>query len=153
MAADVIEKSLVEVAAAIASKDVSCLEVTDACLARAEVLQPILNCFISLEPEEARAQAKDADAALARGEFRGPLHGVPLAHKDLLYRPGKVMTCGSRVLGDFVADTMATVLERLERAGAVNLGTLNMAELALGASGRARARPPPMRAAARTLRH
>ena len=120
MAADLTAKSLVDVAAAIASKEVSCLDVTDACLARAEKLQPVLNCFISLEADEARAQAKDADAALARGEIRGPLHGVPLAHKDLLYRTGKLTTCGSRVLGDFVADTTATVLQRLERAGAVN---------------------------------
>ena len=136
MAADPTALSLVEVADAIVRKEVSCVEVTRACLARAEALQPTLNCFISLEAEEALRQAEEADAALARGEVRGPLHGVPLAHKDLLYRAGKVMTCGSRILGDFVADHTATVLERLSAAGAVNLGSLNMAEIAMGASGR-----------------
>ena len=136
MGADLTHLSLVDAAGAIARKEVSALEVTEACLARAEALQPTLNCFISLEAEEARNQAKEADSALARGEIRGPLHGVPLAHKDLLYRSGKVTTCGSKVLGDYVSDRTATVLARLTSAGALNLGALNMAELALGASGR-----------------
>lgn len=136
MVVDPTAWSLVEVAEAILGKDVSCLEVTQACLTRAETHQPTLNCFISLEADEAGRQAKEADTALARGDVRGPLHGVPLAHKDLLYRAGKVATCGSRILGEFVPDYTATVLERLSAAGAVNLGTLNMAEIALGASGR-----------------
>ncbi|MCH8111991.1 MAG: amidase, partial [Proteobacteria bacterium] len=136
MVVDPTAWSLVEVAEAILGKEVSCLEVTQACLTRAETQQPTLNCFISLEADEARRQAKEADAALARGDVRGPLHGIPLAHKDLLYRAGKVATCGSRILGEFVPDYTATVLERLSAAGAVNLGTLNMAEIALGASGR-----------------
>ena len=133
---DLSSLSLVEAAEAIRDKHASSLEVTQACLDRAHALQPFLNCFISLEGDEALAAARAADDDLARGTVRGPLHGVPLAHKDLLYRAGKVMTAGSKILADFVPETTATVLKRLERAGAINLGTLNMAEFALGASGR-----------------
>jgi aspartyl-tRNA(Asn)/glutamyl-tRNA(Gln) amidotransferase subunit A len=133
---DLCSLSLVEAAAAIQSKQVSSEEMTQDCLGRAEALQPVINCFISLEGEDALVAARAADQDLARGTVRGPLHGVPLAHKDLLYRAGKVMTGGSKILADFVPDTTATVLERLSAAGAINLGTLNMAEFALGAAGR-----------------
>jgi aspartyl-tRNA(Asn)/glutamyl-tRNA(Gln) amidotransferase subunit A len=130
------ELSLVEAADAVRAGRVSSVELTEACIARIEAVQPTINAFISFEPEAALAEARQRDSEAASGNYRGSLHGVPMAHKDLLYRDGKVVTCGSKVLGDFVADTTATVLVRLEAAGAINLGTLGMAELALGASGR-----------------
>lgn len=136
MTDDLCSLTLVEAAAAIRGKRASSVEITQACLDRAEALQPVLNCFIALEADEALAAARGADEDLARGAVRGSLHGVPLAHKDLLYRAGKVMTGGSKILADFVPQTTATVLKRLTDAGAINLGTLNMAEFALGASGR-----------------
>ena len=127
--------SLTEVAEAIAARRLTAVEVMTATVARAERLQPILNCFISLQAEEALESAAAADAALARGEAPGPLHGVPLAHKDMFYRAGHVTTCGSRIRKDFVPDHDSTALARLDRAGAIYLGGLNMAEFATGPTG------------------
>ena len=129
------EMSLVEVAEAIRSKQVSSVDVTQAAIDRAEKLQPVINCFISLEAEEALKAAKEADARQARGEALGPLHGVPLAHKDMYFREGKVSTCGSKIRKDFVADTTSTALQKLGAAGAIYLGGLNMAEFATGPTG------------------
>src|SRR5690606_25716494 len=83
---ELCELDLVEVAEAIRTRKVSAVEVTGACIQRIERLQPTLNCFISIEAEEALKAAERADEEAARGVVRGPLHGVPLAHKDMLYR-------------------------------------------------------------------
>ena len=98
-------------------------------------LQPSTNAFIRIDAEEALTAAARADEAVARGGDLGPLHGVPLAHKDLLYRAGRVSTGGSKILRDRVAPVTATAAERLDRAGAVDLGTLNMVEFAAGGTG------------------
>jgi aspartyl-tRNA(Asn)/glutamyl-tRNA(Gln) amidotransferase subunit A len=121
---------LVEAAAAIRARRLSSEEVTRACIARAERAQPSLNAFISLDAEGALAAARAADRAQAAGRELGPLHGVPLAHKDMFYRRGRVVTCGSRIRADFVPELTATALERLDRAGAIDLGGLNMSEFA-----------------------
>ncbi|MDP7641443.1 MAG: amidase family protein, partial [Alphaproteobacteria bacterium] len=97
MSADILNASLVDTAEAIRTKKLSSVEVVRAAIARAEALQPVLNCFIQLLGDEALAEAKRADAELARGQLRGPLHGVPLAHKDMYYRAGKRTTCGSKI--------------------------------------------------------
>ena len=135
MSDDIHLLSLVELADAIAARELSAVEAMTATVARAERLQPVLNCFISLQAEAALESAAAADAALARGETPGPLHGVPLAHKDMFYRAGHVTTCGSRIRRDFVADHDSTALARLHRAGAIYLGGLNMAEFATGPTG------------------
>ena len=135
MSDDIHLMSLVELADAIAARQLSAVEVVTATVARAERLQPVLNCFISLQAEAALESAAAADAALARGETPGPLHGVPLAHKDMFYRRGHVTTCGSRIRRDFVPDHDSTALARLDRAGAIYLGGLNMAEFATGPTG------------------
>ena len=122
--------TLCEAAAAIRDRRLSSREVVQAAVERAERLQPRLNAFISLDGDRALADADRADAALARGETVGPLHGVPLAHKDMFYRAGRTVTCGSRLRRDFVPDYTATVLARLDNAGAVDLGGLNMSEFA-----------------------
>jgi aspartyl-tRNA(Asn)/glutamyl-tRNA(Gln) amidotransferase subunit A len=126
---------LTEIAVAIAMRRVSSVEATQACLARIKVWQPEINAFIRIDEESALRQAAECDAELAAGRRRGPLHGVPLAHKDLLYRKGKITTGGSKILRDSVADTTSTLLERLDAAGAVDLGTLNMSEFAAGPTG------------------
>ncbi len=133
---DIVNMSMTEVADAIRSKKVSSVEVTQACIDQSEAWQPKVNAFVTFDPEGALAQAKAADADLAKGNVRGSLHGVPLAHKDLFYRKGTRITCGSKILGDLVADYDATVLRRLADQGAVHLGGLNMSELAMGAAGR-----------------
>ena len=135
MSEDIHLLSLVELADAIAACELSAVEVMTATVARAERLQPVLNCFISLQAEAALESAAAADAALARGEAPGPLHGVPLAHKDMFYRAGHVTTCGSRIRKDFVPDHDSTALARLHKTGAIYLGGLNMAEFATGPTG------------------
>jgi aspartyl-tRNA(Asn)/glutamyl-tRNA(Gln) amidotransferase subunit A len=127
--------SLTAVAKAIADKRVSSREVTKSCLDRIAQWQPRLNAFMAIEAEEALAAADAADAALAKGNSGGPLHGVPLAHKDMYYDKGKVVTCGSKIRRDFVATTTSTALQRLKDAGTVRLGSLQMVEFAYGPTG------------------
>jgi len=127
--------SLVAVAKAIADKKVSSREVTRSCLHRIAQWQPQLNAFMAIESEQAMAAADEADAALAKGANRGPLHGVPLAHKDMYYDAGKVVTCGSLIRRDFVPRTTSTALQRLKDAGTVRLGSLQMVEFAYGPTG------------------
>ena len=122
--------TLCEAAAAIRDRRLSSREVVQAAIARVDGLQPVLNAFISWDGDRALAAADRADASLARGETIGPLHGVPLAHKDMFYRTGRIVTCGSRLRRDFVPDHTATVLARLDSAGAIDLGGLNMSEFA-----------------------
>jgi aspartyl-tRNA(Asn)/glutamyl-tRNA(Gln) amidotransferase subunit A len=127
--------SLTSVAQAIADKRVSSREVTQSCLDRIARWQPHLNAFMAIEAEAALKEADAADAALAKGERRGVLHGVPLAHKDMYYEAGKVVTCGSHIRRDFVATTTSTALQRLKDAGTIRLGSLQMAEFAYGPTG------------------
>jgi len=126
---------LTEVAQAIAQKQVSSREVTQSCLGRIAQWQPRLNAFMAIEAEGALAAADAADAALAKGRRRGALHGVPLAHKDMYYDAGKVVTCGSKIRRDWVATTTATSLQRLKDAGTIRLGSLQMSEFAYGPTG------------------
>ncbi|MEA2866319.1 MAG: aspartyl-tRNA(Asn)/glutamyl-tRNA(Gln) amidotransferase subunit [Bradyrhizobium sp.] len=127
--------SLTSVAKAIAEKRFSSREVTQSCLDGIARWQPRLNAFMAIEAEAALAAADAADAALAKGAGRGVLHGVPLAHKDMYYDAGKVVTCGSKIRRDFVATTTSTALQRLKDAGTIRLGSLQMAEFAYGPTG------------------
>ena len=135
MSAEILNASLVETAERIRTKELSSVEVVRASIARAEALQPVLNCFIQLLGDEALEDAERADAELAQGKLRGPLHGVPLAHKDMYYRAGKRSTCGSKIRKDYIADEDSTALKRLLDAGSIYLGGLNMAEFATGPTG------------------
>lgn len=127
--------SLVAVAKAIAEKKFSSREVTQSCLNRIAEWQPRLNAFMAIEGESALAAADAADADLAKGKSHGVLHGVPLAHKDMYYDAGKVVTCGSKIRKDFVATTTSTALQRLKDAGTVRSGSLQMVEFAYGPTG------------------
>lgn len=127
--------SLTAVAKAIADKKISSHEATRSCLHRIAQWQPRLNAFMALEAEQALKAADEADAVLAKGNAKGVLHGVPLAHKDMYYEAGKVVTCGSKIRRDFVATTTATALQRIKDAGTIRLGTLQMAEFAYGPTG------------------
>ena len=135
MSAEPALMSLISVAKAIAEKRLSSREVTQSCLGRIAQWQPRLNAFMAIEPEAALAAAGEADASLAKGNAKGVLHGVPLAHKDMYYDAGKVVTCGSKIRRDFVATTTSTALQRLKDAGTVRLGSLHMAEFAYGPTG------------------
>jgi aspartyl-tRNA(Asn)/glutamyl-tRNA(Gln) amidotransferase subunit A len=135
MSAELALMSLTAVAKAIAEKTVSSHEVTRSCLHRIAEWQPRLNAFMAIEAEQALKAADEADAALAKGHAKGVLHGVPLAHKDMYYEAGKVVTCGSKIRRDFVATTTSTALQRIKDAGTVRLGSLQMAEFAYGPTG------------------
>src|SRR5207249_12115484 len=113
-------------------REVSSEEVVRACLARIESLNPKLAAFITVSTEAALRTARRADGELARGRFRGPLHGVPFAVKDAFWTKGVRTTNGSRLFEDFVPAEDATVVARMRAAGAVLLGKLNMMELGFG---------------------
>jgi aspartyl-tRNA(Asn)/glutamyl-tRNA(Gln) amidotransferase subunit A len=132
---DPAELTLKEVAAAIRSRKLSSVELTRALLARIERWQPALNAFVRVEADEALAAAKAADRALARRGPKGPLHGVPLAHKDMYYSAGKPAGCGSKLREGFIAPVTSTAIARLEAAGSFRLGALHMAEFAYGPTG------------------
>ena len=123
--------TLTEAADAVARGEVSSVELTRAAIERANKLGPALNCVTVLDAEEAMARAEKLD----KSKPAGKLHGVPLAHKDLFYRKGKVVACGSKIRRDFVADHTATALQRLEGAGAITIGALHMAEFAFSPTG------------------
>jgi aspartyl-tRNA(Asn)/glutamyl-tRNA(Gln) amidotransferase subunit A len=132
--ADPAAWTLLEAVEAVAHGAVTSFELTEAALRRAEAAQPRLNAFVAVEAERALGQARAADAARAAGRA-GPLNGVPLAHKDMFDRPGRVTGCGSKLRAGEIATKHATVLARLDGAGAVDLGRLNMSEFAMGPTG------------------
>ncbi len=129
-----LELTISELASKIRAREVSPVEVTEAALAQAERLQPILNSFITILHEQARAQAREQEAALARGEYRGPLHGIPIGIKDNIATGGILTTVGSRVLADYVPDEDAHVVTLCKEAGAIILGKENLEEFAAGAT-------------------
>ncbi|MEM7206899.1 MAG: Asp-tRNA(Asn)/Glu-tRNA(Gln) amidotransferase subunit GatA [Pseudomonadota bacterium] len=126
------EKTLADLSAALRKKEVSSLELTDMFLDRIDQNQN-LNAFITVTAEQARAQAKNADAAIANGDA-GPLTGIPIAHKDLFCTNGVRTSSGSRMLDKFISPYDATVVERLTASGCVMLGKTNMDEFAMGSS-------------------
>jgi aspartyl-tRNA(Asn)/glutamyl-tRNA(Gln) amidotransferase subunit A len=128
-------RDLSEVADAIAAGRLTSVQATEACLARIEVWQPRTNAFLRLHREKALEQARAMDKELAAGKRRGPLHGVPMAHKDMYYRKGERSTGGSAIRRDWTAPVTATALQKLDAAGVVELGFLNMAEFAAGPTG------------------
>src|SRR5215471_20018147 len=123
---------IVEASALIRNKAVSPVELTQVCLARIEKLNPLVNAFITVTAEQALQQARDAEKEIRRGQWRGPLHGIPLGLKDLIDTEGIRTTAASAVFKDRVPTEDAEVVRRLKSAGAVLLGKLNMHECAFG---------------------
>lgn len=127
-ASDLPFTGIVELADAYRRRAVSPVEVTRAMLDRIDRLNPVLRAWLTVTDDLALAQARQAEAEFARGEFRGPMHGVPIGLKDLCKTKGVRTTWGTRVLGDHVPKADATVVRRLAEAGAVTLGKLHMTE-------------------------
>jgi aspartyl-tRNA(Asn)/glutamyl-tRNA(Gln) amidotransferase subunit A len=121
-----------EAAESLRRRRFSALELTTATLGRIERLNPTLRAFLTVTAEQALKQARQADADLAAGNDRGPLHGIPVAVKDIFHTRGVLTTAGSPIYRNFVPDRDAFAIARLEHAGAVMLGKLNMHELAYG---------------------
>ncbi len=128
-----IEKTVAELSVALASGDISSVELTQVYLDRIARFNADLNAFITVCDESAMDQARAADAARANGET-GALLGIPMAHKDIFCTQGISTTCGSRILQNFVSPYDATVVEHFKTAGAVTLGKTNMDEFAMGSS-------------------
>lgn len=124
--------TIAEAAPFIADKRLSPVELTRARLDRIERTDDRLNSFITLLADEALAEARNAESAILAGDYRGPLHGIPIALKDLYYTEGIRTTIGSRIMNDFVPAYDAAVTERFRDAGATLLGKLQMHEFALG---------------------
>jgi aspartyl-tRNA(Asn)/glutamyl-tRNA(Gln) amidotransferase subunit A len=133
-ASDITWLSLSEASRLIHDKKVSPVELTQGCLSRIERLNPKLNAFITVTAEAALAQAREAEAAIQRGNWRGPLHGIPIALKDLFDTAGVPTTAASELFKDRVPTQDGEIVRRLKGAGAVLLGKLNMHEFAYGGS-------------------
>ncbi len=128
MRAEIARWSVTEFSARIAARDISRVEAAHACLSALATQGPGLNCLARLEADTALTQA-------AAGDARQTSFGVPMAHKDMFARTGWKQECGSRAMRDYVATHTATVLTKLDAAGAIDLGRLAMGEFAIGASG------------------
>ncbi len=126
--------SATELADLIRTGQVSPVDATEAYLSRIEQVDPSLMSYITVTADQARADARRAEAEIAAGNYRGPLHGVPVAVKDQFCTEGVLTTGGSSILGEYVPDYDAAVMARLKDAGAVLLGKLNMSEFAMGDS-------------------
>ena len=131
---ELLALTISELAPRIKAREVSPVELTEAALAQADRLQSTLNSFITLLHEQARTQAREAEAALMRGEYRGPLHGIPIGIKDNIATVGIRTTVGSKVLSDQIPAEDALVVSKCKETGAVILGKENLEEFAAGST-------------------
>jgi aspartyl-tRNA(Asn)/glutamyl-tRNA(Gln) amidotransferase subunit A len=127
-------QSAFEIRQQVAAGSVSALEVTRAYLSRAEELNPMLSCFLTIDYEGALASAAQVDRMRGGGEELGPLAGVPIAVKDNLCTRGVRTTCASKILGEYIPPYDAHVVEAVRASGAVILGKTNLDEFAMGSS-------------------
>jgi aspartyl-tRNA(Asn)/glutamyl-tRNA(Gln) amidotransferase subunit A len=126
--------TVAELAERIKARDVSPVDVAEAFIERTAVTEPKLNAWITQLPDQARAAAKRAEADIAAGNYKGPLHGIPVGLKDLFWTKGVRTTSGSAITKDFVPSEDATVVTKLQEAGAYVFGKTNMVEYAYGGS-------------------
>ncbi len=129
-----VNLSIAQMAPLLRRQEISPVELTEAILQRVSRLQPILNAFITVTPQLARRQARQAEKEIHRGDYRGPLHGIPITLKDLYYTAGIRTTAGSKILRNFHPPENGTVVDRLLKAGAILLGKTNLHEFAYGAT-------------------
>jgi aspartyl-tRNA(Asn)/glutamyl-tRNA(Gln) amidotransferase subunit A len=127
-------QSIAEMLPQLRQKKISPVEITQACLDRIQTFDPALNSFITVMTNSALAEARQAEAEIGRGEWRGPLHGIPIAIKDLIDVAGARTTAASALLPNQIAQEDAKVIRRLRAAGAVILGKNNLHEFAYGGS-------------------
>src|SRR6267378_413276 len=129
---DLVFKSGQELAALIKARQVSAVDVVRAYLARIDALNPKVNAYITVTADQALARARQADREIAAGKYLGPLHGLPYAPKDILATKGIRTTNGSKVTADWIPTYESTITARLNKAGAVLIGKLNLLAFAMG---------------------
>ena len=122
----------IELTQRIRARSISCVEVMEAHLRQIERVNPQVNAIVTLAPEQALARARAADAALRRSDAVGPLHGLPVAHKDLVQTKGMRTTFGSPIYADFVPDVDDLIVTRIRNAGAILIGKTNTPEFGAG---------------------
>jgi aspartyl-tRNA(Asn)/glutamyl-tRNA(Gln) amidotransferase subunit A len=127
-------ETIQELAPRLRRRQISPVELTRGCLERIEKLNPALNAFITVTPDSALAEARAAEVEIGRGEWRGPLHGIPIAIKDIIDTAGVRTTAASELFKDRVPHEDAEVVRRLRQAGAVIVGKNNLHEFAYGGS-------------------
>jgi len=132
---DLANLTLVQAADAVRNGEATSVELLHALVANLEAVNPKINATIWLDREGAEDAARAADKALREKASLGPLHGVPMAHKDMYYQAGELSTCGSALRRDFRPKVTATVMTKLSQAGAYTFGGLNMAEFAQNPTG------------------
>jgi aspartyl-tRNA(Asn)/glutamyl-tRNA(Gln) amidotransferase subunit A len=132
---DLHYRTIEQLAGPIERRELSPVELTEAVLARVDQLDRRLGAFITVMGDDARAEAKRAEEDILRGEYRGPLHGIPVSLKDLYNTAGVRTTSGSKILADFVPGEDATSVARLREAGAIIIGKNNLHEFAFGPTG------------------
>ena len=131
---ELLSSTISQLAPRIRSGEVSPVELTEAALAHARAMQPTLNSFITLLADDAMAQAREEEEAIARGDYKGPLQGIPIGIKDNLATAGIRTTLGTKVLSDNVPEEDCEAVRRCRAAGAVILGKENLEEFAAGAT-------------------
>lgn len=122
----------IELSRLMRSGELTATEIMEAHLSQIDRVNPIVNAIVTLVPEAAMEQARNADLALARGDHVGPLHGLPIAHKDLVPTKGIRTTFGSAVYRNYVPDEDGLIIERLKKAGAITIGKTNTPEFGAG---------------------
>src|SRR2546421_13108849 len=127
-----IDLSISEAAELLRQKKISPVDLTTACLDRIERLNPVLNAFITATDEGALAQARRAEDEIQRGQWRGPLHGIPIGLKDLIDTAGVRTTAASAMFKDRIPSQDAEVVEKLKAAGAGLIGKHKLHEVAYG---------------------
>jgi aspartyl-tRNA(Asn)/glutamyl-tRNA(Gln) amidotransferase subunit A len=124
--------SIRDISKLISSKSLSPVDLIEVTLEQISKLNPILNAFITILEDSARREAKEAEISIKEGKFKGPLHGIPISLKDLIYVKGVRSTSGSKILSNFVPSYDATVVRKLKDAGAIIIGMNNTHEFACG---------------------
>ncbi|EIQ01984.1 glutamyl-tRNA(Gln) and/or aspartyl-tRNA(Asn) amidotransferase, A subunit [Opitutaceae bacterium TAV1] len=127
-------RTIADLSDALARKELSSAELTQAVIDRTAAVEPKVNAFNSYDPTDALAQAAASDARRAAGHARGPLDGIPVAIKDVISVANQPLTASSKILANYVSPYDATVIQKLRHAGAVIWGRLNLDELAMGSS-------------------
>ncbi|WP_240689004.1 amidase [Ammoniphilus sp. YIM 78166] len=131
---DLFFHDMTTVSGLIKEKKVSPIELTQLLLERIHRYNPVLNAYIKVMDDEALSQAKELEKEIMEGKLRSPLHGIPIAIKDIIQTKGIVTTAGSKVFEDWIPDEDATVITRLKEAGAILIGKTNLHEFAMGAT-------------------